>query len=143
MTVTLMAATDRVGDVTHRYILLRTVTLCRYMPLNQIGLNEALRFSDGALWRDEHVGAYGDLVCRVASTQEAKAAKQAATDGTSLVFERTVLDRIGVARCSGTSLPRWLTAEAVAEAVTRIDSTVTYCPRAVTRRHTPFHASTR
>jgi len=73
-------------------------------------------------WRGGNSPAFGDLVGRVAMSQEA-AATTTADPGPSgvVLFDRTVLDNFGYSLQKGYPVPDYLDAEAAAAAVARID----------------------
>ena len=85
-------------------------------------LNNQLGKDGQKAWRSEQVGAFGDMVGRVAMQQEEKAvAENAGGAGGVVLFDRTVLDNLGYSLQKGYPLPKYLTTEVAANAVSRID----------------------
>ena len=71
-------------------------------------------------WRAQNAAAFGDLVGRIAISQEEEATARAGTDGVVL-FDRSVLDSLGDSLERGEPPAGYLTVEAAAQAVSRID----------------------
>ena len=85
-------------------------------------LNKQLGKEGQKAWRSTQVGAFGDMVGRVAMQQEEKAvAENAGGAGGVVLFDRTVLDNLGYSLQKGYPLPNYLTSEVAANAVSRID----------------------